>query len=393
MSRQNNTLLVIIADSLSALIAKGEITDRYYNPGNYFSNVHLLLINDDDIASLKKTIIQRLVGTAKYTIHQLPPPSFLLTLGYSPFLLSFWAKKILPEIKTTSPDLIRCYGAWLNSFVALKAKSKYKIPYAVSLHGNYQEEYSRRANQSFFDRIYFSRLIKLENLGLKHADIILPVYKPIISRIKNLHLIKYSLSYNVINPSSIIKKTSYKLSNPRKIISISRFTKGEKNPTNIIKALVKIPNCELHLVGNGPLLPALTDLVSSLNLNHRVFFHQHIQNNQLCKILPTFDLFVVQTDNFEISKAVLEALLTGMPIIINRRPGLQVPELKGKHVYFVKNTTKSYTAGITKLLNNLKLRQNLGSAAKKISQKKWSPKITEKHFVNIYQKLLHENAH
>ncbi len=40
-------LLNIITDRLSHLEGKGEMTSRYYNPGEVFDDVHILMTNGD----------------------------------------------------------------------------------------------------------------------------------------------------------------------------------------------------------------------------------------------------------------------------------------------------------------------------------------------------------
>ena len=45
-SRQER-LMVLIPHALSDLVAKGEVTERYYNPGDLFREVHIVLTNDD----------------------------------------------------------------------------------------------------------------------------------------------------------------------------------------------------------------------------------------------------------------------------------------------------------------------------------------------------------
>ena len=64
-----STLLVIIPDALSGLVNKGEITPRYYNPGNLFDEVHILMTNDDQV---KPEDMQRTVGEARLYLHNLP---------------------------------------------------------------------------------------------------------------------------------------------------------------------------------------------------------------------------------------------------------------------------------------------------------------------------------
>ena len=54
-------LLVIISDRLSTLVHKGEVTQRYYNPGNVFEEVHILEINDD---RPEAAAVQPMVGDA-----------------------------------------------------------------------------------------------------------------------------------------------------------------------------------------------------------------------------------------------------------------------------------------------------------------------------------------
>ena len=63
------TLLVIVPDALSAIVKKGEFTERYYNPGNVFDEVHILMTNSDRVDSRD---MQRTAGETKLHIHNLP---------------------------------------------------------------------------------------------------------------------------------------------------------------------------------------------------------------------------------------------------------------------------------------------------------------------------------
>ena len=71
------TLFVIIPDKLNELINKGEITDRYYNPGNLYRNVHLILTNND---KPEKSLLNKTVGDAKLFIHNIPSGKKLFLL-------------------------------------------------------------------------------------------------------------------------------------------------------------------------------------------------------------------------------------------------------------------------------------------------------------------------
>ena len=68
--------MVIISDKLSVLVEKGEITERYYNPKEFFDEVHIIALNNDEV-DVKK--IAKTVGIAKLFVYHCPP-TFLFRL-------------------------------------------------------------------------------------------------------------------------------------------------------------------------------------------------------------------------------------------------------------------------------------------------------------------------
>ena len=38
-------LVIILNDNITDIVKKGEIVERYYNPSNYFEEIHFILIN------------------------------------------------------------------------------------------------------------------------------------------------------------------------------------------------------------------------------------------------------------------------------------------------------------------------------------------------------------
>ena len=111
-------LLVLITDRLTQLINKGEVTDRYYNPGDLFTDVHLVLCNDD---APDPRALQRMVGTARLTVHTLPAgiSLFARTIGWRPTLLKNWAAGAVTLAREVRPSLVRCHGASINAYAAL----------------------------------------------------------------------------------------------------------------------------------------------------------------------------------------------------------------------------------------------------------------------------------
>ena len=380
-------IMVIIPDMLSNIIEKGEVTDRYYNPGGFFSEVHLVLINND---KPDLSLVQKMAGSAKLYIYNLPSANlmFFLSLGWRPLLLKSWAKKAQKLAKKIQPDMIRCHGGHLNAFAAAQIKKELNIPYVLSMHINPDEDVRGRAS-GVVKKIVTHAQKTIESIGLLNADLVMPVYSPIIPYLERLGVVKFEVCYNTLNPKYLSKKENYSLHEPIQIISVGRQFK-EKNPENLIRAVALLDNAELTLVGDGSYHQHLVDVAKECNIEDRVQFHKAITNDELCTMLKEFDIFATHTEYWEISKSVLEPLLTGLPVLLNERQGEPVKELTSDICILVPNTTDAYHGALLKLIEDDSFRENLGKCAYSYAKKNWSPEKTEQKFVKIYQDIINK---
>jgi len=382
--------MVIIPDVLSNIINKGEVIDCYYNPGDYFTEVHIVLTNNDkpDVHS-----VQRMVGTAQLYIYNLLDEKvlFFLSLGWNTVLLKLWVQSALRLVQNIQPQIIRCHGASINVFIAASIKKNFNIPYVVSMHTNPIEDI-RLINGSIIRKTISILHQKIEKIGLVNANLVMPVYKSIIPYLETIGVNNIELCYNVINPKHIKEKQHYSLKKTIKVLSVGRQFEG-KNPDNLVRAVAQIKNIELTIVGDGSYHKQLVRLVNECNIKDRVVFHRSIPNDQLCDILPDFDIFATHTEYWEISKSILEPLLSGLPVVLNKRIGKPVPELNSEICILVENTVDGYYAALNKLINNAEYRENLGRSAYKHAQEIWSPEITEGKFVSIYKGLIKKSQY
>lgn len=381
----NSRLMVIHAEDISGWVEKGEVIDRYFNPGDLFLEVHIVLING---SIPDADAMQKMVGNARLVLHDLITPGRFgwKTLGWQPILMQGWINRVVALAKEINPSLIRCYGAQINAFAAYSVKRVLGIPYVVSLHINPDVDIRARA-RSWKDRLMALANVRIEKIGLRNADMVLPVYRSIIPYLQRIGIQRFEVAYNVLNPSSLKAKTDYSLHGPVRIISVGRQL-AEKNPENIILAVAQISEATLTIYGDGPLHDELRALVERIGVAGRVRFERAVSNDELCRRLPDFDIFAVHSEYWEISKSVLEPLLTGLPLIINRRIGEPVPELSDNICRFVENSVDGYKSAIRDLISDDVAREALGREAYRHSNKYWSPKQTEARFSEIYQRLL-----
>jgi glycosyltransferase involved in cell wall biosynthesis len=399
---------------MSELVAKGEYQPRYYNPGGLFDEVHILMCNDDRVNPLT---VQRTVGRARLFIHNLPEdnehfiqrtrwfkpcllkpwarPVFHILKEYQFRLLDVWAESAVELARKIRPSLIRCHGNDYNAYVASRIKKELGIPYIVSLHINPDVNPRRRVldpNAPWQDRLFAQFFDLIEIRGLRYADFVLPVYRPIISYLKRVGCHNYQVAYNVLNDEHLRKKDAYALHRPVKVISVGRHF-ALKNPENIIRAVAATPEVEFTLVGDGAYQERLEAVGRESGAGDRIVFKPSIPNDELCRVLPEYDIFAVHTEHWEIGKSVLEALLTGMPIVINQRTGDPVPELQDDIVILTDNTVGGYRAALKRLIADHAFREQLGRRAYAHAQEHWAPAKAEAKYVEIYKHVINQETH
>ena len=132
----------------------------------------------------------------------------------------------------------------------------------------------------------------------------------------------------------------------------------------------------------------LRELAQQSGAAERIVFRPAVPNDELCASLPDYDIFAIRSDYFELSKSMLEALLSGLPVIVNRRPGDPVPELTDEICMLVDNTPDGYGMALQRLISDDAARERLGRSALAHARARWSPAATEAKFVEIYRELL-----
>lgn len=377
-------LLVIVSDRLTELIRKGEITPRYYNPGEFFDEVHILMMNDDcpDVSSLQNT-----VGRARLEMHSLPLPSFKSTLGWRPRLLRRWIDSGIRIGDKIRPHLIRVHGNFHQGFLAARMKEHLGIPMVASVHTHPDLDMRRTVPSWHFKKRLVNEILRyFERESLRSADSVIIVYESQRGYVMKNGARDVRLIYNVINSEALHKKRDFGLHNPPRILSVGRQFR-EKNPENIIRAMAHT-YAVLTLIGDGAFHERLKRLACRLRVEDRIIFRKALPNDEICASLPEYDIFAVHCDNAGIPKAVMEPLLAGLPVVINRNPVMSVPEIEGDWVLSVENSEAGYTSAFKRLLGDQREREQLGSRALEFAREHFLPQEMEQKTVALYRELL-----
>jgi len=383
------TVLYILNEDISIYEKKGEIIDNYYNPKTFFNKV-IFVILDKKRGNISQNTIEKLVGkNVAYKIYYIDfnlktfIKNILLLNGNN--YLSYYENKIL-ELNLEF-DLIRAVGQGFNFYFANRLANKLNKPYILSLHNQF-DELKKIENKSIKKRVINYLIEKYSIKSLKEANQVIGVYSPIEWYVNKIGVKNYQTIYNIINPKSITKKMDYKIKNKFKIITIGRQIIG-RDISNFIKAIAKINNIEFLVIGDGEFHHQLISLSKQLDIyNKKVFFIKSLPNDEICKILPDYDLYVAHSEYAEIAKSTMEAMLTGLPIIVNKRNGKQVKEITESGIILVDNNENMIKKEMEKLINNQNYREEI---AKKINKYAWThfnPQQIENKIVKVYEKVL-----
>ena len=378
-------LLVVIPDRPSELARKGELTPRYYNPGDTFDDIDFLLINDDPSGA---DVLRPLVGRAQVAVHRLPPPSFVKTFGWHPSRLTSWLAEAVAMGERIQPDLVRGYAPWLNGLAGAAIAERCRVPFVLSVHTNPDVQRGRLSWRQWRPKAFWLSSARIERAVLRRADLVLPVYEPARIYAERMGARRIEVVYNAINGDAIVPKRDYALAQPPRIVTVGRQIDG-KCPDQIVRAAAAV-GASITLVGSGPMNAHLREAAAACRAD--ATFIDAWPNSELCARIASFDLFAAHSEYWEISKATLEAAVAGLPIVLNRREGPPVPELTDDLCRLVPNTVDGFAMAFREIFGDADRRRTMGERARAVALDRYDPRRLEHRMAEIYRSLLSQTA-
>ena len=316
------------------------------------------------------------------------PSVFLLFTVYLVASLAFYIFFYAVRIRPTKIYV----SYWVYGLSALPTSKLLRIPYYFEVHGS---EVLRPMRNRFYRALL--------NICAKNARkiICLGIYQK-FSLVKEgisvhkLYVAKVGVDLDFfrpdIDPSEIIRK--YDLKDRKVILTVGRLVK-RKGHDMVIKSLpdvlTHVSNAVYIIVGEGPELENLKNLVKKLNLHEKVIFAGYASRKDLPKYYKACDVFImasreVNGDIEGFGIVYLEANACGKPAIAGRSGGTESAVKHGVNGLLVDPlNTKEISKQITLLLTNRKLAEELGEIGRTLVQKKFSYSLVAKKILDILE--------
>ena len=370
-------LVIFPNDSLLDYFNKGEIKERYFNPQNWFDEIHIISLFEKEIESKK---VQKLAGNAILKIHNFGKVNLSNYKSHE--------KEIISVISGINPLLIRAFNPRVQGWLATSIGKKLHIPTVISLHTNYEQQTQLAKKQGsyfqFFKLKYSSN--KLEKFSLQNCDAVICVYEFIVPYAQKMGASNINVIYNKVNLERFSPSVPKKFESKKPtIISVGRLIE-QKNRKYLVEAIKKL-DAELLIVGDGPQLEEINQLINSLNVGEKVKIIKKIPNEELAKYYVSADVFALPMENLDgIPIPFLESMACGLPVVTTKHSD-SFSEITDDAVVFVENQSEKFYEAIKNIISKPDYRKKLVAKSLDVA-KLIGGDIMEEKELELYKKLL-----
>lgn len=286
-------------------------------------------------------------------------------------------------VRRFKPNATLAFFGVPSGAVALFLKYVHKIPYVVSLRGGdvpgfrpYDFKIYHKLFAPFLRIIWknASALVANSN-GLR--DLALQFDQrfeiPIIPNGVDLKIYKSSIHDSVL---------------PR-LFSVGRIV-HQKGLDLALRALAGLKDFawEWRIAGDGPQMELLKSLAHELGIQDRIHFLGWQSREQLIEQYQKSNLFVFPSRHEGMPNAVLEAMASGLPIVASQIAGNEELVLDGETGFlFPSENVEALSLALKKLLNDVALRQQMGTASRSRVEKCYSWENTAEQYAILLEQV------
>jgi L-malate glycosyltransferase len=331
--------------------------------------------------SWKKTYSEEVInGITVYRVRFMPSYPFHLQLHG--FFISIFLKSVesnfdlvhlhnanVPFVDTSLPKVVTVHGTMKGYFPCLKILD---LP-------------------SLIFRVFELIFISIDRKLIKNADRVIAISKGCANELKYFYGIENSIIVNNAIDSKFFCPLGSKDNKNVYILYAGRLS-SEKGLIDLVKSAVyvceKYPDIKFVIAGKGPLDSRLRKLVTNLHLEHNFSFKGNVNHDILLKFYQNATLYVLPSYREGLPTTLLEAMSCGLPVVATAIAGISdVIVDHNMGILIPPNNPEELANAILSLLGDEKLREEIGSNARKHVQKYYDWDIITSEIEKVYQSL------
>ena len=307
-----------------------------------------------------------------------------------------FSPRIKRELKGLQLDMIHSHHPFVLGPVALRLAHRRNIPLVYTFHTQYEQYTHYVPLPANLVRWFATRQVRRFSQGASQ------VTTPAESARRILLEYGVTNSVQVIpNPIDLAKffdsdgvavREKYQLTQEKLLINIGRIA-PEKNLGLLLNSfqymLTRAPphTLKLMIVGDGPELPNLIRMTTTLGIQDSVIFTGLIDPTVVPQYLAAADLFVMTSTTEVKPLAQLEALASGVPIVAVSAAGANDTIVHGENGLLVAENSQDFAEAVLSLVFDQKRHQYFQDKARKTSsQYEYSTIAAE--YLSLFEQLI-----
>lgn len=161
----------------------------------------------------------------------------------------------------------------------------------------------------------------------------------------------------------------------------------QKNLTVLLQAMVAVPDASLVLVGDGPRRGELEALAGSLGIAARVHFLGWLDDPRA--VLAGFDVFALPSRDESFPLTIVEAMLSGVPVVATRVGSVGDAIEHGRTGLLVEvDDVDGLAAALRRLLGDADERTQLASAARALATEAYTDTVMAARYDRLWTDVL-----
>ncbi len=293
----------------------------------------------------------------------------------------------LKKIRQLKPDVIHTHHPLVIGKFASYLSEKIDVPFFFTAHTQYEQYLNYYFPHGYQITSRFL-LNDLRNLSQKCLKVICPSPETEIrlnkQGIKNTKMIFNGIDTDFFTPAKKI------FSEYPAIIFTGRLEK-EKNPLFLIKIAYELkvlsPDFKMIIIGEGKLLPRLSELIIKYKLENNVSPVGSVNQELLPSIYKTVNIFLTPSTSEVMPLSVLEGEACGLPVIALERSNLNCVIENNKSGYLIKPNPKIIAEKIVELVNNKNKLNKFSKRSRGISEK-YSLENCARSVIELYKEAI-----
>ena len=175
---------------------------------------------------------------------------------------------------------------------------------------------------------------------------------------------------------------------PLRIICPARFTRPKRQEI-LAKAMALIPEKErpnLCFLGEGPRRREIEAMCDELGLSNSVIFSDFVAREKFLPMLGEFDLMVLPTDHEGLSRSVIDAMASGVAVLVSDVPGLSYID-SNVVGWKVTNTPEEWAWSLSWISQNRETASRAGLAGRRFIMDTYTERRIEERLVQFIVRI------